>query len=244
MELTRNTILITGGTSGLGLGFAEEFLKLGNKVIICGRREERLTKIKEKHPQIITYKCDVKDSLQRVEMCNWIIKNHPETNVLINNAGVQYFEDFTKEVNLEKISAQIETNIIAPIHLISLFAKHLSGKADATIINITSGLAFAPLAMMPVYCASKAAFHSLTLTIRHQFKNTSVKVIEVAPPAVETELGSDNRTDKSQSHYGITVSEFIAETMEALKNDVLEATIGSAKNLRQKGEEMFTMMNR
>ena len=244
MELTGNTILITGGTSGLGLGFAEEFLSLGNKVIICGRREERLAKIKEKHPQIITYRCDVTDSIQRVEMCRWILEKHPETNVLINNAGVQYFEDFTKEINLEKISAQIETNITAPIHLISLFAKHLSGKADATIINITSGLAFAPLAMMPVYCASKAAFHSLSLTIRHQFKNTSVKVIEVAPPAVETELGSDSRQDKSQSHYGITVSEFITETMEALKNNVIEATIGNAKNLRLKGEEMFTMMNK
>ncbi len=243
MKLSGNTILITGGTSGLGLGFAEEFLRLGNTVIICGRRQERLTSIKEKHPEIITYKCDVKIASEREMLFNEVKKNYPDTNVLINNAGIQHFEDFTKAVNLDKIKAQLDTNIIAPLHLISLFAEQLSSKKDAAIINITSGLAFAPLAIMPVYCATKAAFHSLTFTIRHQFKNTSVKVIEVAPPAVETELGSDNRTDSNQSHYGIPVSEFIAETMVGLREGKEEIAVGNAKNLRLKGEEMFSMMN-
>ncbi|MCW3108741.1 MAG: putative short-chain dehydrogenase/reductase, partial [Segetibacter sp.] len=135
-------------------------------------------------------------------------------------------------------------NLTAPIHLSSLFAQHLSTKQEAAIINISSGLAFVPIAFMPVYCATKAAVHSITLSLRHQLKNTSVKVFEIAPPAVDTELGSDRREDKTQSHGGLPVADFLAEAMEAIKTDKLMAPIAMAKNSYENREAMFEIMNR
>ena len=214
MKITGNTILITGGTSGIGRAFAEKFLEHGNKVIICGRREDRLDEMKKKNDGIITRVCDVQDKDQRKLLAEWVIKNYPETNVLINNAGVQLLADLTKEVDLDRVYQEVEINLIAPVHLTSLFAQHLSSKNEAAIINISSGLAFAPIAFMPVYCATKAALHSLTLSLRHQLKNTNVKVFEIAPPSVDTELGHDRRTDKNQSHGGIHVDEFINKAMK------------------------------
>lgn len=244
MKTSGNTILITGGTAGIGLAFAEEFLKLGNKVIICGRRTERLNALKAKHPALITIPCDIADPAQRENLCNMVIKDYPETNVLMNNAGIQLLADLTQPVDLDKIHEEIETNLVAPIHLASLFAKHLAGKSNAVLINISSGLAFAPLSFMPVYCATKAALHSLTMSLRHQLKNTPVKVFEIIPPSTDTELGHQRRTDKTQTHGGLPVSAFLAEAMDALKNDILEAPIGESKGLRAKREEMFNIMNR
>ncbi len=244
MKTTNNTILITGGSSGIGLGFAEEFLRLGNKVIICGRREDKLNQAKEKHPEIIIKKCDVSDAGERLELFAWVKENYPDINVLINNAGVQLGTDITRSFDSKKVGLEIDTNIIAPIHLSSLFIELLESKKESAIINISSGLAFAPLAFMPLYCATKAALHSLTLSLRHNLKNTSIKVFEIAPPAVDTELGSDRRDDKSKSHGGIHVSEFLKEAMEAISGDVFEAAIGQAKGLRAKREELFNMMNK
>jgi uncharacterized oxidoreductase len=243
MNTSSNTILITGGTSGIGLAFAEEFLRLGNKVIICGRRVERLKVLKIKHPELITIPCDISDTKQREDLCNTILKDYPDTNILMNNAGIQLVADLTQTVNLEKIREEIEINLIAPIHLGSLFAKHLASKSESAIINISSGLAFAPLAFMPVYCATKAAIHSLTLSLRHQMKNTPVKVFEIIPPSTDTELGHERRADKTQTHGGMPVSEFLAGAMEAIKNDLLEAPVGESKGLRAKREEMFHIMN-
>ena len=243
MQLSNNTILITGGTSGIGLAFAESFMTEGSKVIICGRRQERLKALGQKHPGLITRTCDISKAQDREELANWVLQNYPEVNVLMNNAGVQLTLDMTKPVDLSRIQAEIETNVVAPIHLTSLFAQHLATKAGAVVINISSGLAFAPLAFMPVYCATKAAVHSLTLSLRHQLKHTSVKVFEIAPPSVDTELGHDRREDKTQSHGGIPISEFMTEAMEAIKNDVYEAPIGQSKGLHAKREALFEAMN-
>lgn len=243
MQISNNTILITGGTSGIGLAFAEQFMAAGSKVIICGRREERLNELQQKYPALITKVCDVADIKSREALAQWVLQNHPELNVLMNNAGVQLDLNMTKPVDLSRVYTEIETNLVAPIHLSSLFAQHLATKPDAAIINISSGLAFAPLAFMPVYCATKAAVHSLTLSLRHQLKNTSVKVFEVIPPSVDTELGHDRREDKTQSHGGLPITDFIAEAMEALKNDIYEAPIGQSKGLREKREQLFEVMN-
>lgn len=243
MNLSGNTILITGGTSGIGLAFAEQFLLQGSNVIICGRRTERLEQIKQKYTSIITKECDVADSSQREELANWVINNYPNVNLLMNNAGVQLATDLTKPLELARLQSEIDINFLAPVHLASLFVSHLSTKPSAAIINISSGLAFVPIAFMPIYCATKAAIHSLTLSLRYQLKNTSVKVFEIAPPSVDTELGHDRREDKSQSHGGLPVNEFIEEAMLALKNDLYEAPIGQSKGLRIKREELFDVMN-
>jgi uncharacterized oxidoreductase len=244
MKTTGNTVLITGGSSGIGLGFAEEFLRLGNKVIICGRSEERLKKVQEKNAGIIIRKCDVSVTKEREELFAWVSSNHPATNVLINNAGVQLGTDIAQPLDMKRVNAEIDTNIIAPLHLSSLFIPLLKTKSEAAIINITSGLAFAPLAFMGIYCATKAAMHSLTLSLRHQLRNTSIKVFEIAPPSVDTELGHDRRTDKTQSHGGISVPEFLKEAMEGISGDVFETCVGHAKGLRAKREDAFGFMNK
>jgi uncharacterized oxidoreductase len=243
MQLTHNTILITGGTSGIGLALAQELKHRENTVIVCGRREDRLNEITVNHPGIITRQCDVADEKQRVELVEWLVTNYPDVNVLINNAGIQLDTDLTNPCDTDRVRSEIEINLVAPIHLSSLMAPHLRDKNGAAIINISSGLAFAPLAFMPVYCATKAAIHSVSLSMRHQLKDTHVKVYEIIPPAVDTELGHDRREDKDQSHGGMPVDEFVAGAMEALLNDIYEAPIGQAEHLRAKREEMFEVMN-
>ncbi len=243
MKTKDNTILITGGTSGIGLGFAKKFLELGNKVIICGRREDRLKKIKNEFNEIETIICDVQDETQRVRLAEQVIKDFPQINVLINNAGIQLLSDLSHELNMERINREVGINLIAPIHLTSLFARHLIKQKEAAIINISSGLAFVPIAPVSIYCAAKAAIHSITLSLRHQLKNTNVKVFEIAPPSVDTELGADRRKDKLSTHGGISVDEFIAEAMEYLEHDVYESAVGAAKNMMEKREAMFSMVN-
>lgn len=243
MKLNNNTVLITGGTAGIGLAFAEEFYKLGNKVIICGRREDRLKQLSEKYPGMLTKVSDVSKEKDRIELAEWAISNYPDLNILFNNAGIMVLYDVTKPEESEKIYSQTETNFTAPIHLTALFSNHLKNKDNSAIINITSGLAFVPLANYPVYCATKAGLHSFTMSLRYQMRNTKTKVFEIAPPQVDTELGYQDRTDGSQSHGGISIGEFLTEAMEALKNDILEAPIANAKNLRALNEKLFDKLN-
>lgn len=243
MNLGGHTVLITGGTSGIGWAFAEAFMQEGSQVIVCGRREERLKALQEKYPKLAIRPCDISRAQEREDLAGWTTTNFPKTNILINNAGVQLTADLTKPVDLKRIYEEVDTNLIAPLHLASLMAPHLSGQPEAAIVNISSGLAFAPLAFMPVYCATKAAIHSLTLSLRYQLRHTAVKVFEIAPPSVDTELGHDRREDKSESHGGIPISAFMAGALEALRNDELEAAIGMAANLREKREALFSRMN-
>lgn len=243
MRTTGNTILITGGTSGIGRAFAEEFTRLGNKVIICGRREDRLNTIQESHSGIAARTCDIAQTNERESLADWIIAHHPDVNILINNAGVQLVTDLTKPVNLDLVRKEIETNFIAPVHLTSLLISHLATKSNAAIINISSGLAFVPIAFMPVYCATKAAMHSMTLSLRYQLRNLPIKVFEIVPPSVNTELGHDRREDKSKLHGGLPISDFINEAMNAIRDDNFEAAIAGASNLRDRREAMFPLIN-
>ncbi|WP_343691919.1 SDR family NAD(P)-dependent oxidoreductase [Chitinophaga sp.] len=243
MQIHGNTILITGGTSGIGLAFAEEFVKHGNTVIITGRRQDRLEAIQQRIPGIVVKQSDIADAAAREELVEWVYANYPATNVLINNAGVQLAMDLSQPVDPRRIHEEINTNLVGPVHLGSLFAPHLANQENPVIINVTSGLAWLPAAFMPVYCATKAAMHSFTLSQRWQLRNTNIKVIELAPPSVDTELGHDRRADKTQSHGGIPIPEFIQEAMAALMEGELEAAIGGAKDLRAKGETIFEAFN-
>lgn len=243
MKLTDRTILITGGTSGIGLGLAKEFLKRGNRVIICGRRFEKLKEIKAEHDQIETVVCDLIDERQRISLYQQVRDQFPDTDILLNNAGIQLRIDLTRPVNPKEVAEEIETNLIAPIHLSSLFVEHLSEKTQAAIINISSGLAYTPISWMPVYCASKAAMHSWSLSLRHQLRRTPIMVFEIAPPAVDTELGSQHREDKPESHGGMSVTDFVSQAISAIESDSLETAIGLAQHLRDKREELFVMIN-
>jgi len=192
MKLSGNTVLITGGSAGIGLAFAERFIKSGNTVIVCGRRESVLQEAKEKFPSLITRVSDVGLESDRRALFSWVTMNYPDVNVLVNNAGIQQRFHVLKanaKDNWSYYNNEIMVNVEAPIHLSMLFAPFFSKKEDAAIVNVTSGLAFTPLAIAPVYSATKAALHSFTMSLRHQLANTSVEVIEVAPPAVNTDLG-------------------------------------------------------
>ncbi len=243
MQTKGNTILITGGSSGIGWAFAEELYKRGNTVIICGRRADKLAAIQNQYPGLTTYTCDVANAQQRIALAGTILKEHPAINILMNNAGVQYAFDFKNEVDMTKVENEIATNITAYMHFCSLFTKHLATQQNAAIMNISSGLAFAPLAFMPVYCATKAAIHSFTMSLRHQLKDVGVKVFEIIPPSTDTQLGHERWSGHAQSHGGLPVHEFLIEAMLAIENDLLEAPIADAKGLRAKGEAMFPIMN-
>ncbi|MGC5774887.1 SDR family oxidoreductase [Paenibacillus pabuli] len=192
MKLSGNTVLITGGSSGIGFAFAERFLKSGNTVIVTGRRADVLQHAKEKHPELITYVNDLSIESDRIALLDWVTANYPKVNVLVNNAGIQQRFNILKSDGRNDWSyfnKEITTNIEAPFHLSMLFAPYLADQEEAAIINVTSGLAFTPFAIAPIYSATKAALHSFTISLRHQLSDTSVEVIEVAPPAVSTDLG-------------------------------------------------------
>lgn len=231
MDLSDNTILITGGATGIGLELARQLLDLGNEIIICGRREEKLSEAKKNFPRLHTYACDLSKRDERITFVNTVIADFPRLNILINNAGIQNQFDLTSEISSEDIENEIATNLIAPIHLSSLFISHLPGKNNSAIINVTSGLGFVPLAIVPVYCSTKAALHSYTMSLRHQLKETSIKVFEIAPPTVDTNLDRGAREKRGMVDRGISAVECAALMIKAIEEDRFFAPIGQAENL-------------
>ncbi len=243
MQTSKNTILITGGATGIGLGLAEKFLMQDNIVIICGRRENRLKEAQEKIPSLNIRVCDVTKVADRLSLVKWVLENFPKLNILINNAGIQHNFDLNSPIDIVAVQEECDTNFIAPIHLSNLFTDHLKKQPESAIMNITSGLAFTPLAFMPVYCATKSALHSFTLSLRYQLSNTSIKVFEIAPPIVDTELDGGARDQRGQHDRGMKPEEFARHAIAAINNDVYEAAIGFAANLRTKREDLFNQLN-
>ncbi|MDW3682755.1 SDR family oxidoreductase [Cupriavidus sp. CV2] len=184
MKLTGNTILITGGATGIGLALAQRFSSEGNQVIICGRSEAALRQTKAEVPALVTRVCDVSDMASRRAMVQWLATDHPTLNVLVNNAGVQVRREFNANPVMDNLDQEVAINLIAPIHLIAELLPMFRQQTQAHILNVSSGLAFSPMADVPVYCATKAAIHSFTLSLRHQLKATGIRVIEIAPPIV------------------------------------------------------------
>lgn len=221
MNLANNKILITGGASGIGLGLTERFIQENNTVIICGRRESVLNEVKEKFPTVITKVCDLSIETERIELFNWIKENHSDLNVLINNAGIQKWMSVTDADFYESMKAELSTNIEAPLHLTSLFINLPSLK---TVMNVTSGLAFSPFAKVPVYSATKAFFRSFTISLRHLLKEKNIEVVEIIPPALNTDLGGIGLHDAHPS-----VSSFIESIFEQLKEGRQELTFGTSE---------------
>ncbi|NBU91761.1 MAG: SDR family NAD(P)-dependent oxidoreductase [Flavobacteriia bacterium] len=218
MNLSNNKILITGGASGIGLGLTERFLQENNTVIICGRRTDALQRVQEKFPEVITRVCDLSIEQERTELFHWVAENHSDLNVLVNNAGIQHWMNLEDVEFYEKTIQEIQTNAIAPVHLISLFTQL---NALNTIINVTSGLAFVQLSKVPVYCATKAFFHSFTLSLRHLLKSKNIEVIEMIPPALNTDLGGKGLHDGQPP-----VSAFVEAVFEQMREGKTELTFG------------------
>lgn len=233
MQTTGNTILITGGSTGIGLALAEALIKAGNEVLICGRREDKLIEAKQQFPQLHTRVCDIAKKSDREELYQWVTSEFPHINMLFNNAGIQKEIDFlTGASGLYDEDSEIETNLTASIHLAALFTPHfLQQKRECAIVNVTSGLAFIPLKIVPVYCATKAGLHSFSLSLRSQLAKTNVRVFEIAPPIVKTELHREAKARK-QSQRGIEAPVVAEAVLKALENNQYEAIVGQARTLK------------
>ena len=229
MNLTGNTIFITGGGSGIGRGLAEAFHKHGNQVIISGRRQSALQATVAANPGIKSVELDIEDPASIAAVAKKLLSDYPKLNVLINNAGIMKNDAVDNAVDDATVLSTVTTNLLGPIRMTSALIEHLKQQPSAAVLYVTSGLAYTPLSMTATYCATKAAIHSFTLSQRYLLKNTSVKVLELAPPYVQTELMGDRQKNDPSA---MPLDAFIAETMQLLATDQDELLVERVKPLR------------
>ena len=235
MQTNGNTILITGGGSGIGRELAHKWHDLGNTVIVAGRTQASLDETAAGHDNIHTMIVDVGDAKDLARFAKKVVEVHPAINVLVNNAGIMRFEDITEERELGDAEATIATNLLGPIRLIDGLIEHLKAQKNAAIINVTSGLAFVPMPRTATYSATKAAMHSYTVSLRAKLEG-KVEVIELAPPAVQTELTPGQSTREGY----MPLDEFIEETMlgftaEETPQEVLTQNVLFLRNAEAEG---------
>jgi len=231
MNITGNTIFIPGATSGIGLALALALQAKGNTVIVGGRRVELLAKITAEHPGLQAVQIDTTDTASIQQTASQVIAKHPALNVLITMAGIMRTEDWTKPSGFLSIAEEtITTNLLGPIRLIAAFIEHLCSRPNATIMTVSSGLAFAPLKITPTYNATKAAIHMLSESIRLQFAGTSVKVVELEPPSVKTDL----MPGQKESAFAMPLEDFISEVVTLIETqpDAKEIQVKNVKFLR------------
>ncbi|OXM68473.1 SDR family oxidoreductase [Amycolatopsis vastitatis] len=231
MDITGNTLFIPGATSGIGLALALALQQRGNTVIVGGRRTERLEKIAAEHPGIDTVRIDTADTASVQAAAKEVLARHPELNVLVTMAGIMRVEDWHQpETFLESAENVVTTNVLGPIRLIAAFIEHLRTRPDATIMTVSSGLAFIPLKVTPSYNASKAAIHMLSESLRLQLADTSVSVLELEPPSVQTDL----LPGQAENDQAMPLGEFVAEVMGILETqpEAKEVQVERVKFLR------------
>ncbi|MGZ4963670.1 MAG: SDR family oxidoreductase [Limisphaerales bacterium] len=247
MNITGNTILITGGGSGIGRGLAEAFHKAGNKVIVAGRRKEALNEVTKANPGMESIALDVADPQSILKASKELTTKFPNLNVVINNAGIMAPEKLKDQSSLPVAESTVTTNLLGPIRLNSALMPTLLRQSHATILTVSSGLAFLPLSLTPTYCATKAAIHSYTQTLRWQLKDTPIEVIEIIPPYVQTQLmGPQQAVDPR----AMPLPDFLKEVMEILRMqpNVTEVCVEKVKPLRFAAEngnyaEAFQQLN-
>ena len=245
MRPTGNTILITGGGSGIGRALARRFHDAGNAVIVAGRRRDALDETIEGRPAMTAAVLDIEDAGAVAAFAREVAAEHPALNVLVNNAGIMRAEDLSGPRDLADAEATIVTNLLGPIRLIDALIAHLSAQADAAIVNVTSGLAFVPLVRTPTYSATKAALHSYTVSLRERLRD-SVEVIELAPPGVQTDLTPGQSTREGF----LPLDAYIDETMalfaiQPTPAEILVQRVGLQRHAERDGrfDEVLRMLN-
>ncbi len=247
MQLSGNTILITGGGSGIGLGLALEFQKLGNTVLIAGRSQQKLGEAARLGFK--TYTADMTQAASREALVKAVLADYPALNGVIHNAGIMKNENMLKGPTPEIRKETLETNLVAPMHLTEVLLPQLLGQKNSFLMTVTSGLAYSPLAMTPTYSATKAAIHSYTQSLRYQLKETGVQVMELVPPYVQTGLMGDRQAHDPNA---MPLNDFIAEVMKILKSDpqvkeiLVERVLPqrhSADGGPEKHEQYFNQLN-
>jgi uncharacterized oxidoreductase len=246
MRMSGNAALITGGGTGIGFCLAQALVNQGNTVLICGRREDKLLDAQRRCPNLKIRVCDIANEEPRKALAEWAMAQG--VNLLVNNAGMQREVDFQRGLQaLTEGDNEIRCNLEGPIFLTARLIPHLLRQPNAAICNVSSALGFVPLAMMPVYCATKAAMHSFTVSLRHQLSRTGIKVFEIIPPTVNTELDRGARARRGQVDRGIPPEDVAAAVMKAMSEDRLEIAVGMATNLitasKTNFEQMFQTMN-
>ena len=227
MKLTNNTILITGGSSGIGLAMAKKFYEIGNKVIIVARDKQKLNEVKTQIPEIEIFQCDLTKQIDMDELIVFIEQQYPNLNMLFNNAAIQYNYSFLTEPNLiNKIDYEIRANLISTIKLCSLLLPILLKNENSAIVNISSGLAISPKKSAPVYCATKAAIHNFTKAFRYQMEETNLTIFEIIPPLVDTAMTEGRGKGK------ISPEQLVDEFIKDFKNNKVESYIGKSKLLK------------
>jgi uncharacterized oxidoreductase len=227
MKVSGNTIFITGGGSGIGRGLAQALHKAGNQVIISGRRKAYLDATTQANPGMASIEMDVANPASIAAAAKQLTSDFPKLNVLINNAGIMQIDDASGPVDEDLMLSTVSTNLLGPIRVTSAFIEHLKKQPDATVINVSSVLGFVPLAVSAVYSSTKAAIHSYTQSLRWRLQGTSVKVREIAPPWVQTDLLNSNDEPRA-----MPLAPFIAETMALLATDDNEVIVEGAKPIR------------
>lgn len=231
MKLTGNTIFITGGTSGIGRGLAEALHKLGNQVIISGRRTVLLDEVTGANPGMAAIPLDVTSLASIQGAADELTQRFPDLNVVFNNAGFMPFDDVSRPVEDNLAQELIATNLLGPIRVTSALIEHLKTKAQATVLYTSSVLAYVPIASNAIYSATKAALHSYALSQRFQLRGTGVRVQEIAPPWVDTDLIYKSG-DKSGDPRAMPLPDFIEQTLVALATDASEVIVDAIRSMR------------
>lgn len=247
MKISGNTILITGGSSGIGLGLAKAFHEADNKVVIAGRRAGALQEVADAHPGMTWHVVDMADATAVRAFADTVRSTYPTLNVLVNNAGIMRIESLTGDIiGLDDAEEQVAVNLLGPIRLSSALLPHIRRQADATLVNVSSGLAFVPFSLVPTYCATKAAIHSYTQSQRRQLADAQVQVIELAPPAVATNLMPPSEDGPPT----MPLDAYIAAVMAILRSqpEVEEVLVDEVKPLRTAEadghfDQLFNLIN-
>jgi len=229
MKLTHRTILITGGSTGIGLAFALQFAGLGNTVIVTGRRQAVLDRISVKYPELHTVRSDVASPTDVAALATKMKRDFPQLDVLVNNAGISRYRNLkSSSADLEELMEEVNINVGGVVRMTSAFMDILTAN-KGTLINVSSGLAFAPLPCLPIYCATKAAIHSYTQSLRFQLEESGMEIIEIMPPAVKTDMTKDISDDDGITL--ITAEQLVTLSIASLRKGLLEIHPGQSRQL-------------